>query len=74
MELLTADSREKEERHLKLLTKYKNSIDQAINFTKASKVEDPKLLHVKVTQLEKELHLAKVEKERVERRVRNLVG
>lgn len=62
MELLTTHSHEKEERHLNYLAEYKALIDQAINFAQKSEVEDPKILHFKITQLEKELNLAKVEK------------
>lgn len=62
MELLAMESCKKEEHHLKLLGEYKALIDQAINSTQTSEAGDPKLLHIKITQLEKELHLAKAEK------------
>jgi len=48
MELLKAESSQKEERHLKLLAKYKKLTNQAINSSQESETEDSKLLHVKI--------------------------
>lgn len=48
---------------------YNATIDQALNTSQASEVEDSKLLHIKIDQLEQELEEARSEKERVEHKV-----
>lgn len=55
---------------MKLLTEYKAAIDKAISLAQTTELEDPKLLHVKITQLEYEMKTLAKEKAHADHRIK----